>query len=332
MNCIWNNNATILDSEQEAYDISVCIIAYNKKSYIEKTINSVLSQKTTCSYEIIVGDNASTDGTTEILKNYWKSNKEKFCILINNENLGITANHFNVMAKAKGKYIMILNGDDYWKCQDKMQMQFDFLEKNAEYVGVTGPLECIYDKETDVFRILPTKSLWNRKITLDDYLNGYDFPLVGAMFRNDIFSSNFEHFAIMPKASKEIDDLAFCILLLMKGDVFIHSGAVGVYRCYHKNSGAENFNSTNPVKKRCIGHVQLCNNLDKLAGGSLDLSMRYGFILSTGFAGFLKKEVSLKDYKDIVGALPAKYRRRSCILLIKGNIRKMQLRLGESRN
>lgn len=327
MNLILNNDSTILDSGREQYDVSVCIIAYNKKDYIREAINSVLNQRTSCIYEIVVGDNASTDGTTEILREYWEKDKDKFCIIINHKNLGISLNHFNVMAKAKGNYLMILNGDDYWKNINKMQQEFDYLEENPDILGVTGPLECIYDEEKEPYGMLPSSFLWGKRMTLKDYLDGYNFPLVGAMFRNVIFSKNIDHFELMPKSSTDVDDLSFCILLLMKGDVFILPEAIGVYRSFRPNTGASNFNSVNSVRKRCIAHIRLLNHLDSYTKNTLNLERRYGLILATGFFAGLKKEIDWTGYKGIVNSMDKKYRSKNGRLLLKGILRKIELKL-----
>ena len=130
MNVIENINAEVLDSSERIYDLSVCIITYNKVDYIRSAIESVLMQKTTCKYEIVIGDNQSTDGTKDVLYEYWKKYPEKIALILNDQNLGLTANMYNTMRKCKGKYIIILYGDDYWTSYKKMQDQYDFLEKN----------------------------------------------------------------------------------------------------------------------------------------------------------------------------------------------------------
>ena len=68
MNTINNKYATVLDSQGLFYDISVCIIAYNVEKYINAAIESVMMQQTDLRYEIVIGENASTDATGTILK------------------------------------------------------------------------------------------------------------------------------------------------------------------------------------------------------------------------------------------------------------------------
>ncbi|RAZ91699.1 SAM-dependent methyltransferase, partial [Klebsiella oxytoca] len=76
-------------------------------------------------YEIVIGDNQSTDGTRELLHEYWEKYPEKVAVILNDQNLGLTTNMYNTMRKCKGKYIIVLYGDDYWISDRKIQEQFD---------------------------------------------------------------------------------------------------------------------------------------------------------------------------------------------------------------
>lgn len=325
MNIIENKEAEILDSKHETYDISICVITYNKEKYIRDTIESILMQRTSCKYEIVVGDNLSTDGTRAILKEYWKLYPDKFCLVLNNENLGLTRNIYNTMRKAKGKYIIILYGDDYWISDEKLQSHYDFLENNQEYIGVSSVVESRYSGEEKGFRTFPCKKIRGNKCTLSDYLKGYDFPMVGVMFRNDLFTKQEEHFKKMLDSSLYIDDLSFCILLLMQGDVYVLPKLDGVYRCFRDDEKAGNFNSVNSKKKRSILTIDLLNRLDDLTDGKLDLGVRYGYVLTTMAFAFTKKEVGKKDYVEVVNCIKDKYKKHSKLLLTKGIMKKLML-------
>lgn len=114
--------------------LSICCITYNHLNFIEQAIESFLMQKTTFSFEIIINDDCSTDGTTEILKKYEKKYPELIFPIYHAENefskgiRGITAR--NTFPRARGKYIALCEGDDYWTDPLKLQKQVDFLEKN----------------------------------------------------------------------------------------------------------------------------------------------------------------------------------------------------------
>lgn len=108
--------------------VSVLVPAYNRKAYIDEAIGSVLAQ-THKSFELIVIDDGSTDGTYELLQSYGS----KLTLLTHpgRVNLGQSASINAGLRSAKGKYVAILDSDDYWE-PHKLAIQVDFLEKNRE--------------------------------------------------------------------------------------------------------------------------------------------------------------------------------------------------------
>lgn len=114
--------------------VSVCCITYNQKDYIRDAIEGFLKQKTNFDYEIIIHDDASTDGTTEILKEYEERYPGKFRIIYEEENQYQKGSSFirAMYEQAKGKYIAVCEGDDYWCDENKLQLQVDYMEQNQE--------------------------------------------------------------------------------------------------------------------------------------------------------------------------------------------------------
>ena len=125
--------------------VSVWIVTYNQKKYIQETIDSVLAQKTNFDVEIILGDDNSNDGTREICIGYAQRYPEKIRLFLHSrENaIQIPGDRPNPNFQGaynwhfcRGKYIATLEGDDYWIDPLKLQKQVDFLEKNPTYSGV----------------------------------------------------------------------------------------------------------------------------------------------------------------------------------------------------
>lgn len=114
-------------------NVSVCITAYNVEKYICQTLNSVLSQKTNFDFEIVIGEDKSTDGTAEILKKYQTDFPHKFRIIQNEKNLGMMPNFLKTLEACKGTYIAVMDGDDYWTDNYKLQKQFNFLESEPGF-------------------------------------------------------------------------------------------------------------------------------------------------------------------------------------------------------
>lgn len=111
---------------------SVVIITYNQEKYIGKTLDSILSQEHSYSYEIIIGDDCSSDKTPQIIEEYRKSYPSIVKPIYNSKNLGAMNNYYNTISKVKGKYIMICGGDDYW-LPLKVETQISFMEKNEAF-------------------------------------------------------------------------------------------------------------------------------------------------------------------------------------------------------
>lgn len=115
-------------------EVSIACVTFNHEKYILKTIDSFVSQKTNFNYEIVVGDDSSTDNTKSILHELERKYNDRLRVIYNKTNLGAVANGLNVLKSCKGRYIALCDGDDQWTDSLKIQKQHDFLEINSEYV------------------------------------------------------------------------------------------------------------------------------------------------------------------------------------------------------
>lgn len=113
--------------------VSVCITAYNIDKYLVQCIESILMQETNFNYEIVVGEDCSTDNTREILMTYASKFPDVFRILYNKKNIGMMPNFIKTIESAKGKYVAVMDGDDVWLDKYKLQKQIDFLIANEDY-------------------------------------------------------------------------------------------------------------------------------------------------------------------------------------------------------
>lgn len=172
--------------------VSVCITAYNHEEYIDQAIESVLTQQVDFDYEILIGEDDSSDSTRSIVKKYQEKFPEKIRLFLNSRENVIyvngratgTWNFINNFRNAKGKYIALLDGDDYWICADKLQKQVDVLEAhpdcsicfhNAEFLREDG--------STQPF--MSTLGLQPKtRYTLEDILYRNFMPTGAVVFRN----------------------------------------------------------------------------------------------------------------------------------------------------
>ncbi len=128
--------------------VSVCIITYNHEKFIATAIDSVICQSTNFEYELVIGDDCSTDKTRDILVEYLKRHPEKIRLFLRKENIGAMQNFINTIKACKGEYIAMLEGDDYWTDRYKLHKQVDFLEKNSDYGLVHSDYDIFYQDNT----------------------------------------------------------------------------------------------------------------------------------------------------------------------------------------
>lgn len=113
--------------------VSVLMLTYNQEQYIDQAIRSVMLQQTDFRFELVIGNDASTD-TTSILCQQWKDRYPEQIIFINRtQNLGLQQNFIQTYAHCRGKYLAICEGDDFWTSRHKLQRQVDFLETHPDY-------------------------------------------------------------------------------------------------------------------------------------------------------------------------------------------------------
>ena len=132
--------------------VSISCITYNQELYISQTLDGFLMQKTNFPFEVLIHDDASTDSTSDIIREYEIKFPKIIKPIIQTENqwskglrcISATYNY----PRSKGKYIAFCEGDDYWIDENKLQMQVDFLEQNPEYgLCYTRAKKYFQDKE-----------------------------------------------------------------------------------------------------------------------------------------------------------------------------------------
>lgn len=112
--------------------LSVVMTTYNHERYIAQAIESVLRQQTSFGVEIVIGEDCSTDRTLNIAQDYQSQYPEAIHIIRSEHNVGWRANYRRTIAAARGKYVALLDGDDYFTHRKKLQMQVDLLEANPD--------------------------------------------------------------------------------------------------------------------------------------------------------------------------------------------------------
>lgn len=155
---------------------SVVVTSYNQESTIAQTLDCILAQVCDFSYEIIIGDDCSTDSTKEICAKYKELHPEKIKLVFHDENLGVAGNFATCCKLASGKYISVCAADDYWHNPAKLKLQVEFMEQNSN----CGLLYTDYNK----------LDIRTGKIIKDFLKNSNSIPLQGNNLINDFFIGN----------------------------------------------------------------------------------------------------------------------------------------------
>ena len=111
--------------------VSVCVTTYNHEHYIAQAIESVLGQRTTFAVEVVVGEDCSTDNTLAICREYEKNYPDRVRVVASESNIGMHHNYRRTIEACRGKYIAMLDGDDWFSDMDKLQIQVEQLEKSG---------------------------------------------------------------------------------------------------------------------------------------------------------------------------------------------------------
>lgn len=208
--------------------VSVCIITYNQEKYIRKCLESVLTQDTDFSYEIIIGDDCSKDGTTEIVRDFEKQYPDIVKPIFHKKNVGGMNNYLAVHRAAKGDYVCHVDGDD-WLRPNKLNIQKKFLDNNKQY-ALSAHRVGVWKNETQI----DITKAHVREIDLPRLLRGHPmFVHSSIMYRRDRFSRFFE-------SDRVFIDFYLYILATTRGGIGFINEVLGDYRANVGVSSARN--------------------------------------------------------------------------------------------
>lgn len=279
-------------------EVSVICVTYNHEKYIKEALDSILMQKTSFKFEILIGEDCSTDGTRDILKEYEKKYPDRFHIYYREQNLGASKNEYELFMDAKGKYIAALELDDIWTDPLKLQKQYDFLELHEEYIGVAHDFDII-DKNGQIIENddnQKIKNYFNSKFSLNDFLaEGFIFQ-TGTHFYRNIFKDGSDY-SIIYTADRLIRDKTILSLLLFRGGFYILPDTMSAYRRFFDTDAQNGRNLTNNNLELDLftkaHHVEMLNHYFK---GEIDYSLQWSDIIFSYIKNYFreKKPYTLK--------------------------------------
>lgn len=218
-----------MENDSSNITVSICSITYNHAPFIRECLDGFLMQKTNFNYEIIINDDCSTDGTTEILREY----EEKYPHLIkvvyheqNQYSQGVREIFQKfVFPLVKGKYVALCEGDDYWTDPLKLQKQVDFMEGHPDFSLCFHAVNILSENECDknIFSELKEREYFAREI-----FENWTIPTCSSFLKSECLSY------IPHNINFQIGDNVIFLTCATRGKLFCHSNKMSTYRI-HKN-------------------------------------------------------------------------------------------------
>ena len=222
--------------------LSVCVPTYNHENYIVKALDSILMQKTDYKFEVLVGEDCSTDSTREILKEYEANHPGKFQVFYREQNMHKTScsNARDLKLRCKGKYIVTLEGDDFWTDEYKLQKQISFLESHPEYYAVSHKCVVVGENSLPNGETYPQceETEYSFKHFFSEIMPG---QLATLMYRNIYLDEDFDE-SLTSKGLTPGDRLLY-FSLLCHGKVYCMQEVMSAYR--HITTHGSSFSATN---------------------------------------------------------------------------------------
>ena len=228
--------------------VSVVFIKYNHEKYVRKALMSVLQQETDFPFEVIVGEDCSTDNTRAILQEIKELYPEQVKLLFREKNLGRpTLNVYQTSMECKGKYVAYLEGDDYWTDTKKLQKQVDYLEAHPEYIAVTHTCELVDEEDRTItdenVRKIGEMYDWDGRFTFEDYKHQSNWAgHYGTVLCRNIYREGKYDYSVLYKAHDFFDDGVILMFLLLQGDIWRMKDTMSAWR-YVRKKGGGNWNS-----------------------------------------------------------------------------------------
>lgn len=214
--------------------VSICCLTYNHEPYIRQCLEGFLMQKVNFRFEVLIHDDASTDKTPQIIREYEEKYPKTIKPIYQNENQyskGVRVTWVYQFPRAKGKYIALCEGDDYWIDPDKLQKQVDFLELNPNYGMVCTDYNKYFQRNNKFKRHCFRYSKYKEIVKFEDYI--LDMSSIGTstvMFRKEVTSNYRNEIYDSVKKKFIVGDTPLWLYISANSKIAVLSYITSVYR------------------------------------------------------------------------------------------------------
>ncbi|MBC2736870.1 MAG: glycosyltransferase [Desulfobacteraceae bacterium] len=257
---------------------SVLVPTYNHARYISQCLDSLISQKTNFEFEIIVGEDDSTDNTRNICKEYEKNHPDSIRLFLNDRSNVIYLNGkpsgrwnlMNLLLHARGEYIAICEGDDYWTDSEKLNKQITFLDDNPNLSFCFHPVNWLIESSKKINIYQP--KIIKETYSIDDLLVSKNFiALCSVLYRSSILRNIEDWFKFIPYG-----DLGLHLFSASKGPFGFIPTVMATYRRHREGF----YSSESPVRRtmmaiQTLHLIHKAINLERFPGYQIGLSNFY---------------------------------------------------------
>lgn len=261
--------------------VTVICLAFNHEKYIRKTLEGFVMQKTSFGYKVLIHEDASTDSTLQIIREYEKKFPGLFEVIAQKENQyskGVAITEKFLLPRIEGKYVAFCEGDDYWARADKLQKQYDFMEQNSECSISTHIVQCIHEEGTYMNKTIPSE-YFQKKIGLQNLVisggllthellvGEFPFHLSSYFIRTDIYKKYYNE---KPQYVKKVrtGDVALLQYMALNGDCGFLSEDMSCYRVGSVQGWTERTKkSVSSMVKRYEDAINYLDELDRYTEG-----------------------------------------------------------------
>ena len=253
--------------------VSVLCMVYNHDKYLKKCLESIVQQQTNFEYEILVHDDCSTDQSIQIIKEYSKEYPNIIVPIYEKENQYSKGRKILLdilMPMMRGKYFAICEGDDYWIDSNKLQKQFDFMEKNREFTLCVHNAIKVNNNNKKIGKIQPVKK--SKELNCKDFImGGGGFVSTNSIFAlSDLINNLPDYFKILTL------DYTWQIFLSSQGKTYCFEEYMSAYRVGVQNSWTDRMRK-NPEKyiKLLIRMKEMLEKFNALNNNKYDKVVQY---------------------------------------------------------
>lgn len=212
------------------------MITYNHEKYIRQALESVFAQICDFNFEIVIGEDLSTDGTRAIIREFEAKYPSKIKPIYHETNVGMMRNAFEYcIPRCSGKYIAVLEGDDYWTDVEKLRKQVQFLESNQAYSFCYHTFDVVNERDPNLdLSYLKQKNIPppGNTCELPYYIRNKSVKTLTLMYRaNAILAAEIKH-VLLDSPRPASGDIPLVMLLLTKGPGYLINEKMGVYRLH----------------------------------------------------------------------------------------------------